>query len=91
MIVSEDQATYLWCPFSRVVAARNIYENPVIEKGAPVFNRIDDGSLGGERPDNSRCIASDCMAWQEISGKDGYGYCGLAGRPLLCTISEQGE
>ena len=67
---TEDQAKRRWCPFARVKATG-------MERNS--FNRLFSG-VGDERrsdtnPPSSRCIASECMAWQFTS--DETGFCGM--------------
>ena len=87
MDMMEDQARTKWCPYARTDRGRDV--------GNATVNR-------GHCPDsinwsNTRCIASDCMAWRHttdrsteqasienlhnMSGKPDDGYCGLSGKP----------
>ena len=78
---TEDEAKTKWCPFTR-----------------PVFPQFQDcGFQAGNRnyvkpgedqtTEQTRCIASACMAWREIEYGQAYkggkrlGYCGLVGKP----------
>jgi len=79
MVLTEEEAKTKWCPHKRV----DSYE------GNSNYNTHADGDL----PDESKCIASDCMMWRwdEASDRDENGnliggtnyntegHCGLGG------------
>jgi len=79
MIVTEDDARRMWCPFTRVLETAH----PRHDAGAAVNRR------SGQRPALcTECQASACMAWrwydiEELAPereKLRRGYCGLAGK-----------
>ena len=55
--MTEEEARQKWCPFVRIT----ISEFP--ETGNVAVNV---GPKGSRTYDQSRCIASDCMAWRTI-------------------------
>jgi hypothetical protein len=69
-MMTEDEAKTKWCPMARTSSAL---------EGCCSINRLYVSSVTTE----TRCIASDCMAWRCID-REGWrrpdrGYCGLAG------------
>jgi hypothetical protein len=72
MLTTEKQAREKWCPWTRT-GYRGIGLNR-----QSVGNSSDrDGILH-----DTRCIASDCMAWRESRTLQNFGHCGLAGTPV---------
>lgn len=67
--MTEDQAREKWCPFSRTGLRTG-------QGGVAVNRHVTDGDSEPEIYDETRCIASDCMAWRS---RGVGGYCGLAG------------
>jgi hypothetical protein len=69
-ILNERDARTKWCPFARYVSGE--------EDNEGAANRWSDFT----NPTLCRCIASDCMMWQEVRPR--VGYCGLTSgeRPL---------
>lgn len=84
MILTEDEAKTKWCPEARVFKSAGAPMN----RSAAANRWTDDG----EAPVKCVCVGSDCMAWRTFQGirpadqkiiepRDGYGYCGKAGKP----------
>jgi hypothetical protein len=70
MIVTEDEASSLWCPQGRVLES----EESGNGLGAASTNRY----LGSKLHDaDPRCFASKCMFWRWDDAD--HGHCGLAG------------
>lgn len=61
---TEDEAKTKWCPFARVQAAVALRGQASFHGAA--FNRlaIEPALEIDTNPINSRCIASECMAWR---------------------------
>ena len=86
--MTEDEAKTKWCPFVR-------FTTPYAAKAVDfIATSVDEH--WSNRIDDSRCIASDCMAWRWLNNKRTefdehgnsfttsvdpiHGYCGLAGK-----------
>jgi hypothetical protein len=67
--MNEADARKLWCPFTRVAHL----EGMAVNRKA----KIDRSPI----KDETRCLASDCMAWRWETDAIFNGYCGLAGKP----------
>lgn len=79
MLLTEDEAKEMWCPFARYssgTAAANRWK-----QSEPTPHALN--------PVPCRCIASECMAWRwkdqppenKVAGEDSWrGFCGLAGQ-----------
>jgi hypothetical protein len=73
MIVTEEQAKLMWCPDSSVAMVAGMAANRTAAMGTGGYADI---------TNETRCIASDCMAWRESHGEGpARGYCGRAGKP----------
>jgi hypothetical protein len=74
---NDNEAKAKWCPMVR----HSTTDTKGL--GVPAYNRYGLSSKAISNPETSRCIASDCMMWREISvgEQKGKGYCGLAGKP----------
>ena len=68
MLVTEETAKRMWCPFVRQS-----------QEDEPSYNR----DRNGNSMTNCLCLGSDCMAWRGIPSYEGKGFCGLAGTPHL--------
>jgi len=88
--MTEDEAKTKWCPFARVVGARN--GAVLLEQSA--YNRSYEIGPDDTLLWKSPCVASECMAWRwthpgfdhdivgnPIEPQPAEGYCGLAGKP----------
>lgn len=69
--MTEDEARNKWCPAARVSVGSSTSGN---RTAATMDSRFK----------GNGCVASECMAWRQISTRDGgsravTGYCGLAG------------
>lgn len=65
MLVTEEQAKKLWCPWARTSSA--------------VGGSLNRDFKGG--PDSEcRCIASQCMAWHWEGTAEEVGFCGIANK-----------
>lgn len=77
MVVTEEEAKTMWCPFVRAPLSR------VGDTMAGVNTNYDGVRLGLR----TWCITTQCMAWRRgdaIKRDDEWhegGYCGLAGKP----------
>jgi hypothetical protein len=80
MMTSEKVAREKWCPFARTESS----EGAGINRPSHIYRNDDDAGVHF----NTRCIASDCMAWRAERVKpDNWqpgedlppGRCGLAG------------
>jgi hypothetical protein len=69
--MNEADARKKWCPFSRVALTEGMAANRTATMGSGDYADI---------KDETRCLASDCMAWRWGPDRAG-GYCGLAGKP----------
>ena len=70
--MTKNEAKTKWCPFGRLADTANRIAG---------YNRYQNIANHAQ----SRCIASECMAWREDEYRggagEGKGYCGLAGKP----------
>jgi hypothetical protein len=79
-LVTEKEASVLWCPFARSYDASPTLPDDMIASGT---NR----QTGGAGDKWCRCIASNCMAWRwdphpdPFSRTEARGFCGLVGAP----------
>ena len=69
MIVTEEAAKSLWCPFSRVIF--NAQDKDAKTHGAASFNRTSDGCA------HNKCLGSGCMAWEWHDEERHLGRCGF--------------
>lgn len=82
MIVTEQQARQLWCPFARVSLPSNAAGNRVstFHKQLAAKSSPRDAEHYEQQEADCKCIASGCMAWrwgnQHLHAE---GFCGLAG------------
>lgn len=69
--MTEEEAKTKWCPFSRV---------GIEGRSSVAVNRASGDGTGGpyDVVEETRCIASACMAWRAGNSSES-GYCGLAG------------
>ena len=94
MYLTEAEARKKWCPFVR---ARDFWDGSACSGNADAFDeKTSDSADYSRNPLDSRCIASECMAWRwgdgvldsadsgggapGTKGND-VGYCGIAGKP----------
>ena len=73
MVTLDKTARERWCPFSHTVYAGIGLNRMTLKIGEAYVDEI---------KADTRCIASDCMAWRWAHRIDGMGYCGLAGAPV---------
>jgi hypothetical protein len=92
VLLTENEATQKWCPFSRALLVHvEDDEGEPFDEQDPVHNRLvvegvnDQGFSPDEELDQGKtCLGSRCMAWRWVRrSEDGemVGYCGLAGTP----------
>jgi hypothetical protein len=94
---TEDEATRMWCPFTRVAFMGSHVGNRVstamlqmTEKSAERGEARDYDYFRQQQAD-CNCIASRCMAWRWAGyhrrgdNAEATGFCGLAGKPELTT------
>jgi hypothetical protein len=94
---TEDEASRLWCPFSRVAFVGQGVMNRVSSHYTDLAQRAADR---GDRRDldyykqqarDCNCLASRCMAWRWAGynkrgeNDEATGFCGLVGKPDLTT------
>jgi len=72
--MTQDEAKKRWCPFTRVALRQGLSANRTASKGGYA-----------DIADETRCVASGCMAWQwtghNAPNGESEGYCGLARKP----------
>lgn len=76
MVVTEEEAKTMWCPFVRAPLS-----------SGDTMAGVNADYTGARLGSRTGCIAAQCMAWRRhdsIKRDDGWhegGYCGLAGKP----------
>lgn len=73
MLTTEKQAREKWCPWS-LTGYRGI--------GLNRMAAVDNSDHRAEVLHDTRCIASDCMAWRWSKTLTDFGHCGLIGIPV---------
>lgn len=68
--MNESDALTKWCPFTRVALSEGLSANRTASMGTGGYADISD---------ETRCLASECMAWRWADRSNRAGYCGLAG------------
>ena len=74
MIIHDQEASKVWCPFSSVVG---FDRERMLKDPLPGFD------IDWKPSTASFCLGSKCMAWRWVDDDSGTGYCGLAGKPRL--------
>jgi len=64
-----------------------VTEQQAKDKWCPFSRCSDDYDSSHNRliTEGSNCLGSECMAWREIPGYEGKGFCGLSGTPHMYT------
>lgn len=90
---TEEEASFKWCPFSRVRESKEDCEGRGDGKTNFSYNRDESqdfcGDDRGQVASNAHCFASSCMAWRfEISERRHKGEVALAEKEGMQTVAK---